>query len=363
MKKGVVLFIVVLVVVIFGRPALEAWMMSVPATSFDDTPLPPAPDYSNPDNWSALPDRDDSADWLPSASDYRDRQAEAEVDVFYVHPTAAFYGDYWVASIEDNLLHRVAVDYGIMPQQASAFNGAGRVFAPRYRSVRMPIWTAEDQASMKQATALAYDDVKNAFAYYMQHWNNGRPLIIASHSQGTLHTIRLLREEFDGKPLAQQLVAAYLVGNTIADVPWFQQIPLCENAEQTGCYATWNTLLEGGDPYHWVGEKGLERIDCVNPLSWKADQQAVAASENNGSIPMAGYRVARKDIGPLHTAQVGARCGEEGILWIAQRPSASGYSSALFENGYGYHTYDFNLYYDSIRRNAQLRAARFLEGG
>src|SRR5690606_17685380 len=150
-------------------------------------------------------------------------------------------------------------DFGILPQHASAFNAAGRVYAPRYRSVRMPIWFAEDRDSVAKATDFAYRDVKQAFEYYLQHWNNGRPIIIVSHSQGTLHTIRLLRELFENQPLQEKLIAAYLIGNTIPDTPWFTQIPLCASAGQTGCYVTWNTMIDGGNPHHWIGEKGLEK--------------------------------------------------------------------------------------------------------
>jgi len=337
---------------------INDWMMSVPETAFDETPVPEAPDYSNPDHWAALPWKNDSADWVPGNSAYQDKQDSAEVDVFFVHPTAAFYGDYWVAGL-DNLLGNLSVDYGIQSQHVTAFNGIGKIYAPRYRSVRMPIWWAEDRDSVDKATAFAYADVKAAFQHYMDNWNKGRPLIIVSHSQGTLHTIRLLREEFDGKPLADKFVAGYLIGNTIPDMPWFQSIPLCEEPEQTGCFVTWNTILEGGDPFHWIGEKGLDKSYCVNPLSWKADQVRVDKSTNQGSIPMVGPMVLFGKIGPLQKNVVGARCGKEGIVWIEEKPAVSGYSSALFEDGTHYHTYDINFYYDSIRNNAALRVENY----
>jgi hypothetical protein len=346
--------------VLLAKPALEHWMMSVPVTTYDQTPLPAAPDYSQTSYWAALPDRADSADWVPHGSGFVDEQASAKVDVFYVHPTAAFYGDGWVAGF-DNWLHRIAVDFGILPQQASPFNGAGRIYAPRYRSVRMPIWSAADKSSIGKAVDLSYSDVRQAFDYYMAHYNQGRPVIIASHSQGTLHTIRLLRELFDGKPQGEKLVAAYLVGNTIPDAPWFVHIPLCTSATQTGCYVTWNTMLEGGNPQHWIAEKGLQKIECVNPLSWKADTVAVNAAENSGSIPMMDYHAVLSQLPPLQPGVVGAQCGPEGMLWIAQKPSVPGYTAALFPGG-SYHTYDFNFYYASIRDNAIQRTSAYLQG-
>lgn len=354
----VILTIIITAGILLGKPALEGWMMSVPETAFDDTPVPPAPDYSQVRYWAALPGHADSADWMPHGSGYRDAQANAGADVFFVYPTAAFYGDYWVAGF-DNWLHRLAVDFGILPQHASAFNAAGRVYAPRYRSVRMPIWFAEDRDSVAKATDFAYRDVKQAFEYYLQHWNNGRPIIIVSHSQGTLHTIRLLRELFENQPLQEKLIAAYLIGNTIPDTPWFTHIPLCASAGQTGCYVTWNTMIDGGNPHHWIGEKGLEKIDCVNPLSWKADTVAVDKADNPGSIPMMDYNALFQRLPPMQAQVVGARCGNEGMLWIAEKPQVPGYTAALFPGG-SYHTYDINFYYASIRENALLRTANYL---
>lgn len=348
----------------FAKQSVTDWMMHVPETDFDHTPVPTAPDYSHPDYWAALPNKEDGADWLPVDSGYQNHQANAPVDVFFIHPTAAFYGNAWVAGF-DNWLHLIAVDKGILPQHASEFNGVAKIYAPRYRSVRMGVWMAEDKVSMKKAADFAYQDVKKSFEYYLNHYNplvNGlrRPFIIASHSQGTLHGISLIREFIDGKELSNDFIAGYLIGNTIPDMPWFQNIPLCQSAEQTSCYVTWNTMLEGGDPSHWISEKGLTKVDCVNPLSWKTDTEAVDASHNQGSLRMVDYNILFHRLHALDQNAVGARCGEEGMLWIDQAPEVPGYTAALFPGG-SYHTYDFNFYYDSIRLNAQLRSETFLK--
>ena len=107
-------------------------------------------------------------------------------------------------------------------------------------------------------------------------------------------------------------------------------------------------------------EKGLDKIDCVNPLSWKADQRAVDKTENTGSIPMVSYGILFETLEPMDVGVVGARCGPEGILWIRNRPEVPGYSSALFGGGTHYHTYDINFFYDSIRQNAIKRAGVFM---
>ena len=121
-------------------------------------------------------------------------------------------------------------------------------------------------------------------------------------------------------------------------------------------------MLAGGNPQHWIAEKGLQKIDCVNPLSWQANTDAVNASENSGSIPMMDVSAVLHRLPELQHGVVGARCGAEGMLWIAQKPSASGYTAALFPGG-SYHTYDFNFYYASIRENAMSRANEYRRKG
>jgi hypothetical protein len=354
LKKFVGTAIALVALFFGGRVLLVSWMMSVPSEPFDESPIHEAPDYTNLDHWAALPDREDGADQVPPGSGYVDGQATAKADVFFVHPTSAFYGDTWNASM-DNRFSRMALDKGIIPQHTTAFNGVAKIYAPRYRSVRMAVWFADDRESVEKAVDLAYGDVKDAFDYYMEHWNNGRPIILVSHSQGTMMLRRMLREEFDGKPISQQLVAAYVIGHSIPLDDYSDQLPICESAEQTHCYISWNTVLEGGSSYHWVGEGGFDKIACVNPLSWKADLEPVEASVNEGSLPMVGALGLKK----LDKHLVGARCGEKGITWI-NKPEAPGYTHALFDDGL-YHTYDINFYYDSIRENAQLRVDRFFE--
>ena len=57
--------------------------------------------------------------------------------------------------------------------------------------------------------------MKAAFEYYLSNFNNGRPFVIASHSQGSYHAERLIKEYVDGKTLQNKLIAAYLIGRPI----------------------------------------------------------------------------------------------------------------------------------------------------
>src|SRR3546814_7654276 len=128
------------------------------------------------------------------------------------------------------------------------------------------------------ALSAAYRDVAAAFDYFLSQ-NEGRPLILAAHSQGSLHLIRLLHEKVAGTPLASQIVAAYVVGWPISvesDLPALG-LPACQKKDQAGCILSWQSFAEPADPasIQTVFDEGPglpgkphkgTHILCCNPL-------------------------------------------------------------------------------------------------
>ena len=339
-----------LLLLLFGGTLMET--MTRPAGDFDAAKAPPAPDYAEQKNWAALPDRIDGADHVPPGTQAEDRQADAEVDVFFLHPTSYLLGRGWNAST-DNILANWITDNGILEQQASAFNGAARVFAPRYRQASQGAQRQTgNPAGKAHALHLARSDIERAFEFYLAHYNNGRAFIIASHSQGTTHGKELVKAIYRERPgLAERLIAAYLIGNTVTAAEMQSYLPVCSEATAYGCFLSWNTMLEGGDPGHWLA-KGLPV--CVNPLSWRSDLQPAGAELNLGSLPLTGSRF----IDAPHPALTGARC-DGGMLWISA-PEQPGYDRALFAGG-SYHAYDYKLFYMNIRANVRQRVDAWLQ--
>lgn len=236
-----------------------------PLARFDRYKAPFMPDYSNENTWAALPDRHDAADTVPAGSGSKDDQANAQADVFYIYPTLDLRITHWNASVYDKMLNNL-IDRTAIRNQAGAFNGSCRVFAPRYRQAVFGSFI-DRKGNGKKALDLAYGDVRTAFLYYMQHYNQGRPVIIAGHSQGCLHAYRLVKEFFDTTSLKQKLVAAYLIGFRVRKDS-LKYLKPCDSAKATGCYITWNTVSKEGLT---SGTGQFFRGVCINPLSWKQD--------------------------------------------------------------------------------------------
>jgi hypothetical protein len=294
---------------------------------------PPAPDYAQGKYWSALPFRHDAADEIPNTEQWVSDSLK-NVDVFYIYPTIYRKGATWCADVNDEKLNQ-KIDRLPVRLQASVFNASCRVYAPRYRQGIIKCYY--DTANGKPALDFAYEDVKRAFEYYLQHYNHGRPIIIASHSQGSTHALKLLHEYFDGKPLSKQLVCAYVVGMGIDDRS-YHVIKPCGRAAETGCYVTWSSFKAGYDPQHsiLVGRVG------VNPISWTRDTAFVPASASLGSIFLSMRKRKHASSAQLH----------DNYLWVRTKLPFVRFFNVL-------HVMDYNLFWYDIRQNVADRVKAY----
>jgi hypothetical protein len=319
-----------------GMIAMTLFMEPDQAYSLDT--VPEAPDYGNEAHWAALPDRTDSADVTP-APDVADNQVTAAVDVFFVHPTTYVSSAGWNQPMDDAAANK-GTDEWVMRDQASVFNGCCKVYAPRYRQATL--YSFQDQSgSGEKALDLAYGDVKQAFTYFLEHYNQGRPFILASHSQGSKHLDRLLEEEVASTDLLSRMVAAYPVGFSIDGS---NGVSVCQQSGQINCQVSWNANT--ADAAVKLGRPGDV---CVNPLSWQADEQLVSVSGNLGSVTFSSEGGIDKDLAD-------AQC-VDGSLVVTEVTSER-YANTPFGPG-NYHMYDYSFYYMNIRENLEERVAGY----
>ncbi|WP_428654984.1 DUF3089 domain-containing protein [Runella sp.] len=314
---------------------------------------PAAPDYAKAAYWAALPTVKDAADSVPFKSGQKDGQALAKADVFFIHPTIYTqqpeFGTFeWNADVNDAALNQ-RVDNSTILNQATAFNGSCKVYAPRYRQAHYYSFVTQNQAESEKAMNLAYLDIKAAFEYYLKNYQNDRPIVIASHSQGTAHAKRLLKEFFDGKSLRKKLVFAYLVGD-ITGIPVqpdeFKTIKPAQTPDESGGFAAWHTYARDFFPAKYTSNHFATCV-CTNPLTWTLTEDYASQTLNKGGV---GLKFAF--IPHLADAQV-----HQGLLWI-NKPYVKGRS--LLRNKV-WHTADINLFWQSIRENVALRIENYIQ--
>lgn len=327
-----------------------------------DSPPPPAPDYAQAAAWAAWPGRASGADTVPPGLD--DGLPDAQkADTFFIHPTTYLSGDAANARYDEPGATSTRIDRGVLRFQASVFNACCRIYAPHYRQAALAAFRRDSDERARADFELAYSDVRRAFDYYLAHENQGRPFILASHSQGSLHAMRLLQERIARQPAQQLLVAAYIVGYPVPDEVTRTGIPVCRSAQQTGCFVDWNTVRTGiadSSRQHsrlvWLEGSyqhlGSRKPVCVNPLDWTVDGEAPATA-NLGSLPAVR---AGSDLRPTIPHLTGARCQGASLEVAIPWSKSSGFVDLLTFSG-SYHIFDYNLFYTNIRINAQQRVA------
>ena len=339
--------------------------LSKPTHGWDPSLHAPDPDYAQASNWAAMPGKPSLADYVPEG--VAAPTGEHAVDVFFIHPTGYMRSYDWNSPMEANSATEENTKW-MMANQASAYNGCCNVYAPRYREASIFRYMSAPEDIATKAMDFAYADVERAFQYFLDHHSNGRPFIIASHSQGTDHGFRLLKEKIDGTPLADRLVAAYLIGNRISDaeVATLRTVHACASATDTGCVIHWATFGDGGGP-----EPGIfkEKLLCINPLSWLRDGPRAPASSHQGGVPSSGrfaLEIWGKDVAngtefkPLEAPVKNLTWAEcrNGLLYVAdQAGSPFGRLSLGNKN---YHGLDYPLFHMDIRLNAEARVAAYL---
>ena len=326
MKKGI--FITLISV------QLACFSQSLP-TKFVATDQPSAPDYSLEKNWSALPFHPDKADAIPKAEKWVSDSLK-DVDVFYIYPTLYSKGKTWCADVNDKKLNK-RLDKLPVQFQASPFNQVARVYAPRYRQGIIKCFY-DNTGTGEEALNFAYGDVKRAFEYYMEHYNHGRPVIIASHSQGTRHARQLLKDYFDTPEMKKKLVCAYIIGYRIFP-EWYSVLTPCKEATETNCYITWASFKRG-----YVPEQGslLVGKTCVNPISWTID--TIPASTSGGMLLSVKAKKRFKSTAEIHND----------YLWVKT-------NTPFVQTWKVLHLMDYNLYWMDIRKNVALRVAEYMK--
>ena len=357
----IVLFIAVAFAYRFFERQLMAWAL-VPGTEFRDVPLPQGASYGQPALWIARPDiANNPSSWLPAGVPRSN--AQPRVSVFFVHPTSFTQRNAWNASVSDRESQDLAALF--VRSQASAFNGIGQIWAPKYRQATFGAFLANSD-NARRALDFAYRDVLAAYEEFLREAPADRPIILAAHSQGSMHLMRLLQERIRNAPEASRVVAVYLVGwpvSLTADLPALP-LPACQTAGEARCVVSWMSYAEPADPSQILdvwddtsGPRGARHgseMLCTNPLTGARSNAAAGADRNLGTL-LPNEQMTEAEMRPRLIA---ARCGPRGVLLVGERenlPEMGPYALP----GNNYHVYDYALFWANVRADAERRLTTF----
>lgn len=314
------------------------------AASAGDLP-PAAPNYALAESWICRPGRQDACATDLSAEVVGDRGArplpvprrpEPKIDCFYLYPTISE-----AASINAPIALTEA-EKRVVRLQLAQLGSVCRLYAPLYRQLTLEDMKrrAAGQPTPVGAGPLTEADVAAAWAYYLEHDNQGRGFVLIGHSQGSVLLEPLIAASIDGKPLQDQLVSAILPGSFVlapagADAGGtFKAIPACRAAGQTGCVVVFNSFHAPGPPQDFPSRFGDQQALCTNPAALSGGQgrlKPFLAANGEMIIPPFGIQ------GPLWKT-LGAKAGTpyfrpETPLYAECRDDDHGIYLSVFEDG------------------------------
>jgi hypothetical protein len=306
---------------------------------YSEFTIPLAPDYNKEENWAVLP-----GTYSKDLKQFSSTQIDTlQADVFYVYPTLNTEKEdlRWNVPIADKKQQQKVVNKAIL-FQASAFTTSGKLYVPYYRQAHIRSYKMLENGGRK-ALLLAYADVKKAFETYLEKYNNGRPILIASHSQGSTHTKFLLRDFFDNKPLQKKLIAAYIVG-TVIKPDLYTTIKPMKNPNEVGGLVGWNTFKKGAYPKKKDFFKGSV---TTNPITWNGERNTVL--EQHKGFLYTNKKLYKKALKIEVT---------DGLVWSSTPKFPKRFFMSFIQN---YHVGDINLFWQDIRENAVLRTKTWQE--
>lgn len=292
-------------------------------------------DYGQESNWLTLPDNAD----------------EYAVDVFYAYPTV-YQGDGLADIADEGFIAAAGVP---LRTQASVFEGAANIYAPLYRQLGKTGF-AGDPDERDALLLVSEQDLEDALLYYLRHYNKGKPFFIAAHSQGTTLLVRLLTKIWGrtGTGGEDRLIAAYLIGYSITqdDLDANTNMRMCRNADDTGCFISYNSVEDGKQA---SSVQILPGAHVTNPLSWETAMTGgavVPATANAGAVFFDddGYNPV------LYEQFSSAQIKEGGLVCVFTDSTAFDAAAAAGI----YHQYDYAIFYNNLRENIASRKAVFL---
>lgn len=357
--------IVLVAGIIYKRFEAEITALAlVPSVEF--TPTAPLDEnaYEDPGLWYSRPGIgvNDPARWQPAWAEGSAPAAEpaapGQFAVFFVHPTSLIDRNRWNASLDDPDAEAERIARVYLRGMASPFNAASEIWAPRYRQATFGAFLT-DAPEGRLAIEAAYQDVREAYRYFLSSVGADTPIVLAGHSQGALHLKRLIAEEVRGSPAADRLVAAYIIGWPISlqhDLP-VMGFPACAAANQAGCVLSWSSFAEPADPAAVLkayaampaldGETpGTSPMVCTNPITGQFGGAAEASANLGTLVPQDSL-----DQGELVSGAVPARCDERGLLLIGDPPKMGAYVLP----GNNYHVYDIPLFWANTKADVARR--------
>lgn len=287
---------------------------------------------------------------------YLEDDKTASADVFFICPTVysgtddSFNMDMNDEKVKSDFLGATNMEKGIYDENC-------RFFAPYYRQAGLNVYEMPEDEREKYLD-IAYEDIEDAFLYYIDNYNNGQPIILAGFSQGADMSIRLLKECFADEDINNLLVACYAIGWNITDeeINEYPHLKFAAGEDDTGVIISFNSEAEEVTDSIMIPE-GMHTL-AINPLNWKTDSTTASKEENMGACFTDYDGNIVSEIPNLTGAYIDPARGALKVTDV--KPEEYPPVLSIFESGI-YHIYDYQFFYRNLQENVGVRLESYLK--
>ena len=285
--------------------------------------IPAAPDYTNPEMWFTR-DLDSSG---------------TGADVFYVVSTwekdwvnekgdTVHFADVWNPKHRE----RMAIE---MNKTAAYMAPGNRYYSPFYRHATIEAYLTRNDSTIHERTRVSMKDVCDAFDYFLQQRDPGRPIILAGFSQGAQAMVELLKHMDDST--YHHLAGAYVMGYKVTDEDMAEcsHIRPAQGADDIGVTVCYNTVKDVKYVIPVIAASSI----CINPVNWVTDATPAI----------------------LHDTITVTVAPEDHVLVVKGYDGAEYHPFGGFINVGDIHGCEPWLYSDCLQENINLRAKKWRE--
>lgn len=309
-------------------------------------------DYAKGDNWAKA-----------------DVQSPKVIDCFYIAPTVDMQVEDMNVDLSNFKIKTMFV--GVTNTTNGIYNQSCRMFIPYYKQMTMgPYFLAKDKGAQALVPYenIAYEDVKAAFNYYLDNYNQAkygrRGIVLAGYSQGAEMGMRLLADYAQDNRLKNNFVAAYLIGWPVTDAYYKKNsaVKPAKGERDLGVVISYDAEAPSvtENPLTQSAERGDGTGPCkivaINPLNWRTDSKIASASYNKGACFVSYSGIIEKEVPHLTGAYLDPNRHTLKVTDI--NPADFTSRLEVFPVGV-YHAYDNQFFYRNLQDNVNVRVKEY----
>jgi len=197
-------------------------------------------------------------------------KATENVDVFYIVSTNIMHSykpdgsETFLSVLDEKDKATLATEINYIHE--SMFPKKVNFYAPYYHQVTMAAVESVSKKEMAVIYAKATKEVLDAFNYYMDNFNQGRPFILAGYSQGAIQVKNIVAQM--PKEQLSRMVVAYVMGYGITNEQMANpNFKMATGATDTGVTLSFTSLANIDAKYSPINNTDA----CINPVNWHTD--------------------------------------------------------------------------------------------